>query len=471
MYIEPDSMKVDAKKSSDKMRETIVVLLCSAICLVSSHVTKVEDPLFLTPLIESEKIHEARDLARVRHAEMSNVESYAGFFTINKQYNSNTFFWYFPSQNNPRDAPLLLWLTGGPGVTSLLALFAENGPFVVTEKRTLESREYSWNINHNIVYMDNPVGAGYSFTESELGYARNHTTIGQDLLKALIQFFKLFPKLRENDFHVTGESYGGKHVPAVSHAIKIHNQVAEDKINLKGLAYGNGITDWVNQLVYSDFWHQVGLIDLNEREQLKKIEEEIRMLVEKEEYVKAVLLLDTIRNSLHYTPAPSFLKNATGFDYYYNLLQTKEPEDTMRFVPWIQRSDVRKALHVGNLTFVTDSQKVKDHLIGDLIKSVAYLVADLLEDYRVLIYTGQLDLTVPYTSTENFVNKLSWSGAKEYQTAIKKKWWVAGELAGYSKTAKNLNVVMVRNAGHIVPADQPLWAWDLITRFTHGQKF
>ena len=48
---------------------------------------------------------------------------------------------------------------------------------------------------------------------------------------------------------------------------------------------------------------------------------------------------------------------------------------------------------------------------------------------------------------------------------------VAGELAGYAKQVGNLTVALVRNAGHMVPHDQPLWAFDLINRFTSGKKF
>lgn len=51
---------------------------------------------------------------------------------------------------------------------------------------------------------------GYSFTESDDGYARNETAVGEDLYNALLQFFQLFPELQKNEFYVTGESYAGK---------------------------------------------------------------------------------------------------------------------------------------------------------------------------------------------------------------------------------------------------------------------
>lgn len=125
----------------------------------------------------------------------------------------------------------------------MFGLFMENGPFIVTANKTLELRKYSWNKSHNLLYIDNPVGTGFSFTDNDKGYATNETDVGRDVHTALVQFFKLFPELQGNDFYVTGESYAGKYVPAVSHAIKDYNIKAETKINLKGLAIGNGLTD------------------------------------------------------------------------------------------------------------------------------------------------------------------------------------------------------------------------------------
>lgn len=64
------------------------------------HLANGEDvgsPLFLTPLIESGKIEEAREKAVVQHKEMNDVSSYSGYLTVNKEYNSNHFFWFFPA--------------------------------------------------------------------------------------------------------------------------------------------------------------------------------------------------------------------------------------------------------------------------------------------------------------------------------------------------------------------------------------
>ena len=113
-------------------------------------------------------------------------------------------------QNNSESAPLVLWLQGGPGGSSLFGLFIEHGPFFVDEALALNEREISWSKKYNMLYIDQPAGTGFSFTDDARGYAKNQYDVSKDLYEALSQFYQLFPGLLQNDFFVTGESYGGK---------------------------------------------------------------------------------------------------------------------------------------------------------------------------------------------------------------------------------------------------------------------
>ena len=346
----------------------------------------------------------------------------------------------------------------------------ENGPFEVTKNKTLKIRKYSWNIAHNLIYIDNPVGTGYSFTKDDKGYAVNETDVGRDVYAALVQFFQLFPELQKNDFFVTGESYAGKYVPAVSHAIKDYNIKAKFKINLKGLAIGNGLTDPGNQLVYGDYLYQLGLIDLNGRDAFHRFEKKGRDLIEQRKFDEAADVFDTLLNN-DFDETPSLFTNLTGYNFYFNYLHTTDYSDSDSMSEWIQQVDIRRAIHVGNCSFHTEDKKVEKYLKGDIMQSMAVLVSDLLEHYRVLIYNGQLDIIVAYPLTENYLQNLKWSGAQKYKTATRKIWKVGNEIAGYTKTIDNLTEALVRNAGHMVPGDQPKWALDLITRFTRGKPF
>ncbi|XP_070150294.1 venom serine carboxypeptidase [Polyergus mexicanus] len=426
-------------------------------------------PLYLTPLIENGKIDKARAKAIVQHKEMGDVSSYSGYFTVNKEYNSNLFFWFFPAMHNPKTAPVVLWLQGGPGATSMFGLFLENGPFIVTANKTLKMRKYSWTLTHNVIYIDNPVGTGFSFTDNEKGYARNETDVGRDIHTALVQFFLLFPELQNNDFFVTGESYAGKYVPAVSHAIKDHNIKAETKINLKGLSIGNGLCDPENQLLYGDYLYQIGLVDRNGKAEFQKYEQQAREFIKQKKFVKAFEIFDILLNG-DLNGIPSLFHNLTGFDYYFNYLNVKNNNDSDWMSEWIQRADVRYAIHVGNNTFHVEASTVEEYLKEDIMQSIVVLLIDLLKHYRVLIYNGQLDIIVAYPLTENYIQKLQWSGTDKYAKTPRKLWKVGNELAGYTRSVDNLTEVLVRNAGHMVPSDQPKWALDLITRFTHNKK-
>lgn len=425
-------------------------------------------PLILTPLIKAGKIDEAQSASKVMLNDAQNIESYSGFLTVNEEFNSNMFFWFFPSQLDHTKDPVLLWLQGGPGATSLFGLFSENGPFVVTPRLSLKLRKYSWTYSHSVLYIDNPVGTGYSFTDDG-GYSQNETIIGDNLYNALLQFFQLFPNLQTNPFYVSGESYGGKYVPAVSYTIHRNNPGAKQKINLQGLAIGNGLSDPINQLRYGEYLYQIGLIDRNTRSVFNQYERKAIEFIKKEQYDKAFRMFDDLLDG-DFNNRNSIFKNATGFVNYYNYLVSKG--DGIDYMgQYIQRCDVRAAIHVGNSNFSGETRKVERLLRNDIMQSVADWVSELLSHYRVLVYNGQLDIIVAYPLTINYLNHLNFSAANEYKIAKRYQWHVGDELAGYVKMAGNLTEVLVRNAGHMVPKDQPKWAFDLINRFTHHKSF
>lgn len=136
---------------------------------------------------------------------------YAGYVTVNKTWNSNTFYWFFPAMNGDANAPLLMWMNGGPGATSLYGLFEELGPFSVDASGTvLVPRNTTWNNEFAMVFVDNPVGTGFSYTESTQGFNTNEDEVASNLYNFLTQFFTIYPAYANNQFFVTGESYAGK---------------------------------------------------------------------------------------------------------------------------------------------------------------------------------------------------------------------------------------------------------------------
>lgn len=75
------------------------------------------------------------------------------------------FYWLFRSRRSPSTDPVVMWLTGGPGCSSETALFFENGPFSINDDLSLKNNTYSWNDVATVVYVDQPVGTGFSNCE------------------------------------------------------------------------------------------------------------------------------------------------------------------------------------------------------------------------------------------------------------------------------------------------------------------
>ncbi|XP_057329620.1 venom serine carboxypeptidase-like [Microplitis mediator] len=427
---------------------------------------KERDKLLLTPYIKNGKFNEAKKLAAVNHEEMLGIESFSGYLTVNEQHNSNLFFWFFPSQIESQSAPVILWLPGDPGTSALSGLFLEIGAFRVGRNKVLEMREYNWNKNHNVLYIDSPVGTGYSFTDDEEGFSKNETQIYEDLYAGLVQFFKLFSELQGNDFYVTGESYAGKYVPGFSYEIHKKNPTAEIKINLKGLIIGSGYIDPVNQFNHSNYFYQTGLVDFHGRDEFREYEKKALGFFSENKY-EDVLEIYNILFSRDSNP-PCLFKNLTGLNLPLNLVRNEDINDELdSMTEWLQRPDTKRALHVGNNSFNEFSSKVKNNLKHEFMKSQANKLAAVLSQYKVLLYNGQLDTFTPYSLIPGVIINLQWSGVDDYKKAKRNLWRVDDELAGYIKVAHNLTEVLVRKAGHMVPADEPKWVLNLITQFTH----
>jgi len=418
-------------------------------------------PLFLTPYIEAGKLEEGRKLSRVSGLS-TDVESYSGFLTVNKTMGSNLFFWFFPAASGADRAPTVLWLQGGPGGSSLFGLFVENGPFRVDAKLRLLPRSYSWHNTHNLLYIDQPVSTGFSFTGSEAGLATSEDDVARDLYSGLVQFFTLFKQVQNNPFFVTGESYGGKYIPAIAYKIHQENPTAKLRIPLQGVAIGDGLSDPIYQIDYGNFLYNVGLIGAGDRDLFLKQQNATKELVRQGRFLEAMQNFGVFMGEY---------EGITGLGFVYNYLLQDQPAEFNYFPSLLERPDVRAALHVGSLEYDVESMPAYRALAGDFMRTVRDKIVTLLDaGYDVMFYNGQMDVIIDYVGTEALVAALPWSGQQAYLQAERVPWRVQGEVAGYVRRSNNLWQVMVRNAGHILPFDQPQWAYDLISRFTSGKK-
>lgn len=152
----------------------------------------------------------ATPLLEVAHAAHSagafcdtSVQQYSGYMNLTTG-DKHLFYWYFESRNKPQTDPVVLWLTGGPGCSSEVALFGENGPCKVSaDGQTTTSNAASWNSQANLLYVDQPVGTGFSYGKA---FDHDEVGVGNDMYAFLLAFFSAHPERRTNPFYIFGES-------------------------------------------------------------------------------------------------------------------------------------------------------------------------------------------------------------------------------------------------------------------------
>ena len=151
---------------------------------------------------------------------------------------------FFESRNDPKNDPVVLWLNGGPGCSSLTGLFLELGPASLDKDGNIVHNPYSWNSNASVIFLDQPVNTGFSYSG---GSVSNSIAAGKDVYALLTLFFKQYPEYADQDFHIAGESYAGHYIPVFTSEILSHKK---NNINLKSVLIGNGLTDGLTQYEY-----------------------------------------------------------------------------------------------------------------------------------------------------------------------------------------------------------------------------
>ncbi len=174
---------------------------------------------------------------------VDNVTQYSGYLD-NEEDDKHLFYWFFESRNDPKNDPVVLWLNGGPGCSSLTGLFMELGPSSITKDGKVKYNPSSWNANASVIFLDQPVNVGYSYSGSSVS---NTVAAGKDVYALLTLFFKQFPQYAKQSFHISGESYAGHYIPVFASEILSHKN---RNINLQSVLIGNGLTDGYTQYEY-----------------------------------------------------------------------------------------------------------------------------------------------------------------------------------------------------------------------------
>ncbi|KNC47172.1 serine carboxypeptidase 1 [Thecamonas trahens ATCC 50062] len=173
---------------------------------------------------------------------------YAGLMEVEPKYGSNMFYWLTLADEEPENKPVVLWLTGGPGCSGLLGLMSEMGPFFAGPDNKLLPNPWGWNTLANMIYIESPIGVGFSYSHNTSRYNVGDQQTAEVSYAFLLEFFAAYPELAENDFYITGESYGGHYTVNLSaYILKMQKQAAAGSPafpnSFKGMAVGNAWTD------------------------------------------------------------------------------------------------------------------------------------------------------------------------------------------------------------------------------------
>jgi cathepsin A (carboxypeptidase C) len=402
--------------------------------------------------------------------------------------NKNYFYWFFESRSTPSTDPLIIWLTGGPGCSSQLALLSENGPCAPTaDGLNTVNNPYSWNTNANIMWIDQPAGVGFSYGNKLTDGDSNEAEVSEDLYSFLQEFFTAHGQYLPNEFYVFGESYGGHYVPAISSRIYQGNQNKEGlHINLKGLGIGNGLT---NPVVQYEYYPPMAM---NNTYGIKTVSEDAYQTM-LDHLPRCISLAKACQVNVEVCDEADTYCNLWETTPYYNTglnpYDIRKPcegdlcYDFTNIDTFLNLESTRQALHVSDEVkeWKSCNTLVNVMFVQDWMKNFEKNLIPLLEDdIRVLIYAGDVDYICNWMGNKAWTVGLPWSGHEEF-SAAKDVSWVYGEgtsvtgglvrSASAAKGEGSLTFLQVYEAGHMVPMDQPEAALSMLNTFLRNEPF
>jgi len=396
---------------------------------------------------------------------------YSGYITVDKYANRNLFYWFVESQQNPAKDPVVVWLQGGPGCSSLIGLFTEHGPFVPNLAGGLDQFSLSWNKIANVLYIEAPVGVGFSYSDNASDYYTDDEKTAVDNLAFLETWFASeFPQYRSNDLWITGESYAGMYVPELVQ--KILSQSPTLSARLKGFMVGNPCMNCPDSMaqaytlqVQLFYWHGLVPFSLYQKWMTSSC-----ALPNANPSRACLDLFDSINNIIgNYDPDNLY----TDFCYGNATLEgtvLQNPNCVTvddKLDEYLNSADVQRAIHarIGTTwSDCTDGPLNYTTLWQDMTPYYKYIFSKS-PSIRVLIYSGDVDIaTVPHAVTQMCVANLGGALVQPWRP-----WIVNGAIAGYVEVYDRYTYATVKGAGHEVPTYQPWSAYHLFQNFLTGQ--
>ncbi|XP_017059155.1 retinoid-inducible serine carboxypeptidase-like isoform X2 [Drosophila ficusphila] len=400
---------------------------------------------------------------------------------------AHMFYWlYYTTANvsSYTERPLAIWLQGGPGVSSTgYGNFEELGPVDLYG----DWRSWTWVKDMNVLFIDNPVGTGFSYVDGSSYYTTTNKQIALDLVELMKGFYQLHPEFEEVPLHIFCESYGGKMAPEFALELYYAKERGEVRSNLTSVALGDPWTSPIDSvLAWGPFLREMGIVDHAGYNAIQEAANFTAQLVEEERWFQATKQYNITQEEV--------LKVSKGVDIYNVLKETKGgldqrqislsakerlystmvkydiDEDRTKMLEDLMRGPVAETLGIpSNVVWVLFSETVFDVHRTDFMKPVIHIVNELLEKtpLKVGVFSGGLDLICATPGTVNWIAKLDWSRRDEYLAAPRNAITVDRILEGYQKSGGNFTMFWINRSGHMAPADNPAAMSHVLREFTN----
>lgn len=399
-------------------------------------------------------------------------------------------YWLVESENDPQNAPLVFWTNGGPGCSGLIGFMTEQGPFRPDADGNLQPNTYAWNKIANMVFLEQPVGVGFSYSDNKDDYRIGDDQAAQDNLATVLAFFDKFPHFNHTALYLTSESYGGHYMPTWADAIMKYNDAQEypqHRINFKGFAVGNPYTDYYSGIgaQMETYWGKQLLPKTSWDTYVSNGCTDPAKLVNSS--VCEFFLLDFMKKignlnpyALDYpvclTPQQRRM-NEIIFNNKNIMSDVYEPCESNFASDYLNTNEVKEAIHVHNDIVWEECSRTTKYNLADKMLPMQHYYKTILNskshpDLRVLVYSGDDDGVCGTIGTQRWIYDLGFTIKSLWKT-----WYVDGQTAGYitkfntppvgSKDSR-FYFMTVHFAGHEVPTYKPKEALELFDMYLNN---
>ena len=337
---------------------------------------------------------------------------------------------------------------------------------------------YSWNTHANVFYIEQPAGVGFSLCPVASECVFDDQNSADDNLLGLQSWFAKFPEYKNHDFYITGESYGGIYIPFLAKRIIDYNKGATDKINLKGFAIGNGVTDWkydtTPAFLEMGFYH--GLIGWDVKDGL-----DTNGCYENYEKAECKPYVDKFNKLVE------DLNPYDVYNWHYKDMPVTNPDYARfldeRFKTGMRRkAELLKANPGYGIDTYLNTQEFRDAFHIDASANTWAECADINytildagsidlykndfpgQNLKILHYSGDTDGVVPTLGTLNWITAAAYTVTTEWAP-----WYTADkQVAGYFQGYEGLNFTTIHGTGHMVPQWKRVQAHQMINNFLSG---